>query len=238
MIQRQLAQLIFLSFLSLPLSAFELAALSIYIDRSSSENFETARQQNFIPIELEELTAGIQAQTFWLKISFYEPPKEKYFLSSCFIGADYLDAFLPQRSGWQHLQTGDQRNYSQRQVDHPCYVFDLGEIDDSVVYIRSESILLNRLPLSLQTHSQFWQSQWRKQLEFGFFLAFLLSMAIYNAFLFFITRDRTYGFYVGYLVMTTLFIGEMSGHNKTYLWPDSQHWTDSLPLVFASISLA
>lgn len=68
----------------------------------------------------------------------------------------------------------------------------------------------------------------------GVFIGIMLAMAIYNACLMISTRDRTYFWYVGWVILFGLFSAALVGAAYEWLWPESPDWNSaSRPVLLA-----
>lgn len=223
---------------ALPAAAIDVTGVYLFEDKSREMSFEQVREMEFELTSIEDLNFGAVYSAFWIRLEMSQIPQADYYLQSCYIQADELDVFIPEADGWRQVSSGDTRKFSARDVSHECYVFDLAKLSDTALYIRTYSGTLNRLPISLIQQSSFWKMQAKNQFGYGFYFAILISMIIYNLFLFLFTRDGAYFFYVGYLASIALFLAEMSGHSVMYLWPDDQTWADHTPIMFAALAVA
>ena len=221
-----------------PSVAIDIAGVYLFEDASLELSLEQVQEKKFELASKEDLNFGPVYSAFWVRLELSQIPSKAHYLQSCYVQTDEIDVFIPEVDGWRTVRTGDTRPFSARDVRHECYVFDLEKLNDTTIYIRTYSGTQNRLPIELIEQQTFWQQQSTSQFGYGFYFAILISMIVYNLFLFLFTRDAAYFYYVGYLGSIALFLAEMSGHGVLYLWPDNQTWADHTPIMFAASAVA
>ncbi|MGE0321058.1 MAG: 7TM diverse intracellular signaling domain-containing protein [Polyangiaceae bacterium] len=165
---------------------------------------------------------------------------EAHLLQVGFAELDDVTLFVRHGEGWRSVATGDSRPASTRDVAYPSFVFRLPETRAGPVqfYLRVASKGSVQVPLRLWTANGFRAQSERAQLGFGAYYGLLLALGLYNLFVFSVVRERTYLFYVGYLVTWVLFIASYEGHTTLHLWPDSPAWAQVAPGTFLCLSFA
>lgn len=147
-----------------------------------------------------------------------------------------LDHVSVYTAGYVHT-TGDRLPHASRDMAHRNFVFRPPPSDEPrVVHIRAESEGSLLVPVRVWSPEALAVHTADEQLAFGCYYAFMLALALYNAFLFAATRDRSYGHYVGYLVAFTLFQASLGGHAAMYLWPDAPRWGSLAAIAFVIVA--
>jgi len=136
----------------------------------------------------------------------------------------YIDVYMPADNpqGFELFQTGSARPYDSRPIDHPRFLFDLSVPPDGeeTIYIRFESESSMSLSLAVWTAGAVAQNDLLTQMLNGFLYGVLLIMAAYNFLLFVALRDRSYIYFVLFLVsfLVALLINDSIVHK--YIWPE------------------
>jgi len=78
-----------------------------------------------------------------------------------------------------------------------------------------------QLPLLIGEHQTIYEDLIQKDLVFGLYIGIIIVMAIYNLFVFFTVRDKSYLYYVLYIVFVGLTQAVLQGYGFKYLWPNS-----------------
>lgn len=226
-----------LSLIMYTTAAMEGVDITFHADESGQDTIETILQKKFSTPPSADLNFGFTRAAIWLRLDIPHLQNQPLLLRSCYLHIDELDVYLPTAQGWRAIKTGDHRPFSARDVRHPCYVFDLSMASANSIYVRAKTNTLNRLPLQLDQKANFWQQQAWVQFGYGFYFAVLAAMFVYNFFVFLVTRDLAYIYYVGYLGSMALFLASMSGHSNMFLWPNATLWADKAPITLISISI-
>ena len=198
-------------------------SLALLEDPSRSLRIEQVARPGaaFTAIDDPSPNLGLSASAWWLRIDVPASDRSRL-LSLSYTQNDDLILYRPHADGgWSAEQTGDHWALAQRALIHPHPLFMLEPGFAGRLYLRAQSSGALSLPLELWDERAFWRQNLRDQLAYGFYYAVLLALAIYNAFLWALIRDRAYLYYVLYLVGLVVFQGAYSGHAAWLLWPHS-----------------
>jgi class 3 adenylate cyclase len=90
-----------------------------------------------------------------------------------------------------------------------------------VILMRLQSQGSMLVPLQLMHEVQFYKTDHIEQLVFGFYFGIMLVMVLYNLFLYASTRERSYAFYVFYILFFALFQFALWGYFHEIVLPDA-----------------
>lgn len=133
------------------------------------------------------------------------------------------------------ITTGDQQPYQQRDVKIPDFAFsrylEKGEQVD--FYLRLKTQGSYKVPLEIWSQSGF-EGMSSSQIAFqSFYYGVLFVMSVYNLVLFFITRIRSYLYYVFYVFTSLITRLSVDGTGFQFLWGQSPSFnTWAIPLTF------
>lgn len=198
------------------------------------------------PVPADSLNLGYLTGAVWLKWQFQRsadmPPV--WYLLLQYPMLDQIDVYLRPagtRAEPMHVALGDRLPFAQRPLRHPDFVVPLN-LDSGVVYdlfIRVLSKGSLQVPVSMVAPEHFLQEdRIRTLLEGGSYFTCLI-MALYNFMLFLFLRDKSYFFYVSYILMFVVALGANRGWGFEFLWPESprvQEWAIVLGTLFAIAS--
>lgn len=68
----------------------------------------------------------------------------------------------------------------------------------------------------------------------GLYYGCMLVMFFYNLFLFFVVRDRSYLYYIGFVGIFTLFMASLHGDAYQFLWPRAVAWNETSVAFFVA----
>lgn len=123
----------------------------------------------------------------------------------------------------KHWETGDTLPFSKRPVDHNSFLFPiiLEKGQNTELYVRVVSSSSLRIPLVLWDPIHFYQTQKSILLIDGLYYGILFLMFFYNLCLFLTVRDRTYLYYILYIVGMASFQSAMNGYGFEFIWPNA-----------------
>ena len=88
---------------------------------------------------------------------------------------------------------------------------------------------MNFIPI-LMTQKAYFKSQQTQLPLVWIYYGLMMIMMVYNLFIFFASRDRSYALYVIFILMYILFQMTLNGYSFQYLWPDATWWAcNALP---------
>lgn len=138
------------------------------------------------------------------------------------------------------IELGARKPFADRPV--PGTVFrvplQLSEHEPTEWLVRVESRSSMQVAFVLETPAQASRAERHLLLVNGVFIGIMLAMAVYNACLLISTRDRTYAWYVGWVLMFGLFSASMVGAAYEWLWPQSPAWNAASRPVLLALATA
>lgn len=143
----------------------------------------------------------------------------------------------------QQWHIGDGQPFAQRPIDHPFFVLPitLESQSDYELYLLIDNSEAMELPLKLMSQQQFTHFNMLRAWVDGIFNGFLIIMAAYSLALFAILKDKTYLFYVSYIVSMLLFFLFQQGMLYPLLFPESprlQHHIITFISLYIFLSIA
>ncbi|HET9240578.1 MAG TPA: 7TM diverse intracellular signaling domain-containing protein [Oligoflexus sp.] len=132
-----------------------------------------------------------------------------------------------------HFVSGSETPAAERPIHHVNYAFPIraeaGE--DLRFYIRTRTDNPLRFPVKVWPLEQFRAYQQQHQLTQGLYYGGIVIMVIYNLFVFFGTRNRSYLFYCLFVFSTAAYLASDSGLLTHYVFTDSSFWNNKITLV-------
>src|SRR6266487_1554095 len=118
--------------------------------------------------------------------------------------------------------TGNNYNFEQRIYNSPGFVFplNLSKGDTSEFFLKIKNSHPVLLPLFIRKKEELDQTINNENLIFGIYFGIILSILLYNLFLFISTRDVSYLFYIIYLFFLGAAQTTVSGYGFKYFWPN------------------
>ncbi|MGE0566817.1 MAG: 7TM diverse intracellular signaling domain-containing protein [Bacteroidia bacterium] len=171
------------------------------------------------------LNFGISNHTHWLKISIENKSEADQLLlliKNAMIDHAELYVLMPDSTFDAPIVISEYNSFQQREYDDPDLIFKLNIKQDS-----SRTILLKlksnegiQIPLYIGTSNAVLTYTKNKGLLSGFYVGIMLSILLYNFFLYFSTNDRVFLNYVIYIALILLTQTSTQGYTFQYLWPE------------------
>ncbi|MBF0452995.1 MAG: response regulator [Candidatus Magnetomorum sp.] len=162
----------------------------------------------FRPLEQHIANLGFSDGTFWFKLNLRYQPRTVYVLKEWFLEIAYplLDEvvlyfpvadgdYIVKKSGRQMWKSPADIHYK-----NPIFRLYTRPFQDYEIIIKIRSSSTIQLPLTLWSPGSFAHNVGRENFIWGLFFGTMLVMAMYNAFIFTVVRDRSYLYYVFYII--------------------------------------
>lgn len=182
---------------------------------------------------------GLTPHSVWLRFAVTnQAVRNHYLLNVAYPILDEVELFVPQDTGYKSVSMGEVYPFDVRTYKNPNYIFDLDIPSGKTLtyYLRIKSAEQIIAPLSINTPITLWQNLGQEDLVSGIYLGVVLIMIFYNLFLFFSVKDRSYLYYVLYVLFAGLTQIGIKGYTFKYLWPASPDFQLKSVIIFACLS--
>ncbi|WP_088032321.1 ATP-binding protein [Evansella clarkii] len=140
--------------------------------------------------------------------------------------------------GFQAFQSGDLYPFQQRDLNHRNFVFTLSlPVNETVpVYLRFETEGAMQMPLTLWRDGAFIEKAQKEYTFLGLFFGLALIMSVYNLFLFFSLKHKSYLHYVIFILLNIMTHLTFTGIGFQYFWPEAVWWNNRAIVFFMCLS--
>jgi signal transduction histidine kinase len=196
------------------------SAVTVYKDSISNGNLWENGVESNVP------NLGVSETTWWVEFNIRSECEDQLFLTVQKPSLDSL-TLLEMIDGKLSVvsELGDFVEINNRLFPTPNYIFQLPiekhEMKSFVLKVRSFDQI--QLPLIVSSSEQIIDDVSQQQMLFGLFSGVLFVMFFYNLFLFISTRDRSYLYYVIYILIVYLTQADIMGFAYQYIWPGCQN---------------
>lgn len=207
-------------------------AQSIYTDSEIVHITQFQPQNKDIPV-----SADVTKGNIWAKFKVVNFTADSiFFFNLQYSNISQLTFYKYQNGILQLLHsTGNDFDFRKRTNTSPDFVFPLklprGDTSEFFIKIQSSHPLL--LPLFIKSKDRLDETINLENLIFGLYFGIILSILLYNIFLFVSTKDLSYLFYIIYLFFLGLAQTTVSGYGFKYFWPHSA-WLNNYALIITS----
>ena len=201
--------------------------LSVVEDPSASLTIQEVRalpESRWKRVSGDVFSGGYTRSAFWLKTRLTAgnslPENSQWMLELDIAYMGYVDFYVVKNGVESVYKTGLARPYQQRPVlaEIIALPLELSPGDEITLHLRVESEGSIFVPATLWQRTDYYQNRMQKTLLFGGFFSLCLVLGIYNLFLFFSTRDKSYLFYTLNNLMICWFQASAHGFTIHYLW--------------------
>ena len=187
---------------------------------------------------------GSTEAAVWLRFSVVNNVRDDWFLE---IGNSLLEdiTFYKLKNGrvLAERRAGFYHPFARRDLESNFYLFSLfppseTPPDTLVCYLRITNSMPMQFPLQIITARKLSEENHPIDIANGIYLGIMLVMALYNLFIYSSVRDRIYLYYVGYVLFSSLVIGDFQGYIFDLLWRDTWWWlprVDYIPAMLANV---
>ncbi|MBN2159320.1 MAG: ATP-binding protein [Spirochaetes bacterium] len=191
----------------------------------------------FVPSRDDSPSFGFDQTVYWalFRIRNGLPRDEEWFLELEYPHMDSIEVYYREKGGaFTVKNAGDIYPFDRREIDYRNFVFSIpvpaGQ--DRAVYLRFSGKCSKQFPLTLWKPSAFADKIITENFYLGIYYGIILVMILYNLFIFFFIRDRSYLFYVIYIFTYGLVQMAYNGLAFKLLWPMLPAWHNiSIPFL-------
>lgn len=174
---------------------------------------------------------GYSSSVWWLRVRMHHAGDTEIsrFFELAYAVLDYVDVFVYADGNRQsEFQLGDLYPYADRPVYSRYFVVPLqwqpGQTLE--VYLRIKTSSAVQAPLTLWERDAYYRFENTSNIAQGLYYGAMAVIAVYNLLIFFVLLERSYLFYVGFVMSLPMFMASISGQGFRYLWPDAVGWND------------
>jgi serine phosphatase RsbU (regulator of sigma subunit) len=169
---------------------------------------------------------GNSPSTFWCRFTVNNRIKANWFLEIASPLLDSVVVYTPTHDGGYEQQAiGGLLPFYNRTIRNNNFLFPIIREEDSLgiknYYFKVKSSVALEIPLRIATLKPLMEVYHQDDLGFGIYFGILLVMTLYNMFVFFATRDKTYLYYVCYVACTGLLYFLLKGYAFEYFWANT-----------------
>jgi serine phosphatase RsbU (regulator of sigma subunit) len=192
---------------------------------------------SFTPSTQETPTFGWRSSAFWVRFTLDNQSSmemERY-LEINYPLLDYVELYMPDAAGqFSVVKGGDYLPFDTREIKYRNLVFPLRQEPQSVrtYYMRVESTGSMNLPLILWSKTALIKMMNDEQFLLGIYYGTIFVMVIFNFIVFTSVKDKTYLYFVLYLIGWGIGMMQINGLAFQYLWGNSIWWANNSLVSF------
>ncbi|MBI5179768.1 MAG: sensor histidine kinase, partial [Nitrospinae bacterium] len=198
-------------------------------------------EDKFTPGKSDIYSMGFTTSVYWLRMDIENGANETKdaVIEMPVAWFDNLKMFLPAAGGGYHiLQSGDRIPFYQRSFPHRDHLFrfTMRPGERQTIYIRAEAEDAMVLPFYFWTAEAYHRHDGRINMVFGTLYGMLVALMVYNLFVYYSVKDKSYLYYVLYIFGWLIFLFSTNGSAFEMLWPNMPYWGNRAPLFGAVVA--
>lgn len=176
----------------------------IFIDHSKNKKFEEVlnNPQYFTDNDKKLLGFGYSPNfNVWIKFKLHNTTNKKIYKVLEYDNSLTTDIkFYSPENQYEYIQEGLYYINKNRKTINPTFTIELEKNESKTYYIQASSYITTLIvKLNLWDSTSFFNHEMKYQAILAFFFGAMIILALYNLFIYFITRDNSYLFYVIYI---------------------------------------
>ncbi|MGB4247141.1 MAG: 7TM diverse intracellular signaling domain-containing protein [Pseudohongiellaceae bacterium] len=186
---------------------------------------------------------GFTSSAWWASLTIDNEFTEdqQWLVKMDFASIDQFDFHYQDASGtWQHKSAGDTLPFTNRDLEHHSIVFTFPVLagQQQTLYFRAVSAGSVQLPVSLMSMDEYATDTRSDYFWVGIYYGMLLIIALYSFFIWITTKERSYLFFLLFVMSGASYSFSFQGFSYQYLWPDNSFWANRSIIVFIALAAA
>lgn len=201
---------------------------------------DVLKSSAFKKYEKDVPNLGFSTNSSWLRFTIDNKSESAaLLLDVAYPILDEVELFSPDdKGGYQSNLMGEIKPFNTRKYTHPDYIFDLTipQNGSKTYYLRVKSAEQLILPITVNEPSTLWQYLSREDVLSGLFIGAIIIMFLYNLFIYFSVKDKSYLYYVIYVASVGFTQIGIKGFTFQYLWGNQTGFELKSVTLFACIA--
>lgn len=212
----------------------------ILIDPDDKMSFYDAlNSQQYKKSETEIPNLGSNSGAVWLQFFVKNESQENAFaleIENAFL--ENVRLYYPDENGYALEIISKDFSFYQRKSDNtnPYFILKIapGETKRYFLKVKSPTQLL--IPLKFGTTAEINVYNLRKNILWGIYYGIIWGFTFYNLFIFLSTKDKSYLYFIFYVISVGLVQMNITGLGYKYLWPNSPHFEKLSLYIFPTLT--
>ncbi len=197
--------------------------------------FNKLPETGWVKSELAVPNLGITENTYWLRFKVENRTNEaRLFLEIDNPIINLCNLYSFQQGKIRIQEAGEEVEISEREMKHQNPIFTLmippGSTEMYMLEVKSGDQVF--LPMSLGAPDVIFGRLMIKDLVMGIYVGVILVMFFYNFFIYLTTREKSYLYYVFYILSVGLVQTSLQGYTYQFLWPDNSWFAQHSLYIF------
>lgn len=194
---------------------------------------------HFVPNEEQTPNFGLSNSAFWIRFTLRNDTKDpNIFFELANARIDFCTIYNEDNGQIWEKRISLNEPFANREVQHPNTVFKLNipPGQSKTYYLKIVGSEQMVLPLIVRSEMDFFRFALKNEVIGGIQIGILTVMMLYNFFLYFSIREKSYLYYVLYILFIGLTQTTITGYTFKYIWPDFPMFNVYAIRIFPSLA--
>ncbi|MEA3370251.1 MAG: diguanylate cyclase [Campylobacterota bacterium] len=201
-------------------------------DEGSQLTIDDIKERKFTQNINSQFTQGYRSGSAWFKLKFKnESENEDFVLNFTEPIWSKLDLYIKENQDWRVYKNGLDIPLDDRGIQNatPAFHIHIPSGEEALFYVQGSTIASQIGEFQLYTKNEFFKPSRITQLEWYMIYVFVLfAFILLNLYNLFITKERIYAYYVGYVFIYIVFA---SMHSGIYITLGFPNWNEGLHVL-------
>lgn len=202
------------------------------------EILKAKNQALFKKNETDVINFGNTLSTFWFRIEIDSRQVPHTYLEIGNSMLDHVWFFVAENNHYVVRKAGASLPTSVKEVAVNSILFAIPDSSNKqTYYLKIKSNYPIEVPISVGNLRPLMERQNAKNIAFSLYMGLMLSMALYNLFVYFLVRDRVYVIYSLFTFMIALFYLHLKGYMFHLVWGNMPHLNAYTPAYSSVVTI-
>lgn len=200
---------------------------------------DVLQSKNFTISEEETPNFGVSSSAFWIRFDVKNITSEsKLYLELAYPMIQNCELYQVGRHPALIQKLDGNDSFYKRIVKHhdPVFTLNIPPGTSATYYLKVKEDGQILLPLALKNEAGLFESTLQGEIIMGGYMGILLVMALYNLFVFASIRERSYLYYVLYILCIGLAQITITGYSFKLLWPSHPYFNKIAITIFSAFA--
>ena len=193
---------------------------------------EAVSSKSFVKSEKQFPNLSISSNSYWIRFKIRDADLKSLSIILLQPTIDHVEFFQldSQNRIIQSNISGTRLPYAARLIDNQSYVYNIKQDGEEVAnfYLKVHSGKQLILPIYIGTRDQIQKITISRDMLFGVYVGIIVTMLLYNLFIYSTVQDKNYLYYVVYLFFVLLTQASLEGYLFRFVTPDYPLLSDAL----------
>ena len=191
----------------------------------------------FIKSKDKALNFGFTNSTLWIRfIVTNNSDKESWYISQNSANTERIELFKKNKGKWKSLSTGTRKSIKTREIEDKGFLFKIKPKDKTQYFLKIKTTL-PIIDFKIYSPSYLIEKRSRENLISGLFYGLVISMFIYNLFIFISTKNFSNLFYLLYVLFWGIGLFNLQGFSQRFIAPESTWISTEGRVLFMALSI-